>query len=510
MPKLDRPNPTFADVIDAIERMDDLTRTRRRDLISALKTMARFIGRDVDHVPANTEWLRQRLRQTHPRQLRVSDKHFQNVKSAVLSALRMTVSNNKRHAAFPEMTAAFRALFEAVPDRMQSYKLSRLFRFCSAQGVLPEDVCDQTITNFEATLVADTLHKDPGNVVREAVLTWNKLRGVVAGWPNQSLTPVRKRKSWTFPLEQFPASFVADIDLWCARLGHQDLFDADAPVKPCRPATIKHRRFQIRMMASAIVRSGVRFSAIQSLADLVKLDHFQRGITFMLDRQEGAVKEANFTLASAIKAIARYHVKVPEAHLNELRRLCSKMDKAADRYRKKNKDRLDQFEDDRNLALLLGLPARLAQLAQKPGPKPRSAALLMQSAAAIEILTFCPMRIGNLAHLDIEQHLRWINDKKGLRLIIDIPAPEVKNDKPLRYELTGPSASLVHDYMNRVRPDLCPEPSTALFPKMDGRYRNPGDLSQQIKRHCLQETGLTVNAHLFRSLASKIHNVVNV
>ena len=147
------------------------------------------------------------------------------------------------------------------------------------------------------------------------------------------------------------------------------------------------------MMASAIVRSGVRFSAIQSLADLVKLDHFQRGITFMLDRQDGAVKEANFTLASAIKAIARYHVKVPEAHLNELRRLCSKMDKAADRYRKKNKDRLDQFEDDRNLALLLGLPARLAQLAQKPGPKPRSAALLMQSAAAIEILTFCPMRI---------------------------------------------------------------------------------------------------------------------
>ena len=84
-----------------------------------------------------------------------------------------------------------------------------------------------------------------------------------------------------------------------------------------------------------------------------------------------------------------------------------------------HKDRLDQFEDDRNLALLLGLPARLAQLAQKPGPKPRSAALLMQSAAAIEILTFCPMRIGNLAHLDIEQHLRWINDKKGLRLIIE-------------------------------------------------------------------------------------------
>jgi hypothetical protein len=43
---------------------------------------------------------------------------------------------------------------------------------------------------------------------------------------------------------------------------------------------------------------------------------------------------------------------------------------------------------------------------------------------------------------------------------------------------------------------------------MDGTYRNTGDLSQQIKRHCFQETGLTVNPHLFRSLASKIHNLV--
>jgi len=509
MPKPDQKHPTFADAIATIEHLQDLTPTRRRDLISALKTMARFIGREVDHVPANTEWLRQRLRQVHPRQLQVSDKHFQNVKSAVLFALRMTVSNNKRHAAFPDMSAAFQALFESVPDRMQSYKLSRLFRFCSAGGVAPEQVCDQTIADFKAQLIAETLHKEPDKVVREAVLTWNKMQSIVPDWPDQPLTPVRKRKAWTIPLEQFPASFVSDVDLWCARLGHQDLFDADAPVKPCRPATIKHRRFQVRMMASAIVLSGVDILSVQSLADLVELDNFQRGISYMLDRQDGAVKEANFTLASAIKAIARYHVKLPEAHLDELRRLCAKMDRAADRYRKNNKDRLDQFDDDRNLALLLGLPARLAQLAQKPGPKPRSAALLLQSAVAIEILLFCPMRVGNLAHLDIERHLRWIGDNQTLRLIIDIPAPEVKNDKPLRYELTGTSATLVRDYIDRVRPCLCSEPSSALFPKMDGRYRNPGDLSTQIKRHCLQETGLTVNAHLFRSLASKVHNKVS-
>ncbi|MDA1024299.1 MAG: hypothetical protein O2817_13320, partial [Proteobacteria bacterium] len=140
MAKLENPNPTFADVISAIEKEPDLEPRQRRDLISALRTMARFIDRGPEQVPASTEWLRQRLRQLHPRQLGISDKRFQNVKSAVMSALRMTVSNNKRHGAFPEMNSAFQALYDAIPDRMTGYKLSRFFRYCSAHEISPMDV----------------------------------------------------------------------------------------------------------------------------------------------------------------------------------------------------------------------------------------------------------------------------------------------------------------------------------------------------------------------------------
>jgi integrase len=500
---------TFAEVIAVLQDMDDLSKTRRRDLISALRSMARFIDKDVGLVPANTEWLRQRLRQLHPRQVRVSEKHFQNVKSAVIAALKMTSGNNKRLAAFPEMTSEFDHLYQAIPDRMIGYKLSRFFRFCSEHGLSSNDVSDETVAEFESCLISETLHKNPGKVVREAVLTWNKMRDAVPGWPVQNLTLKPKREPWTIPLEQFPTSFVADVDKWCDRLGHKDLFDEDAPVRPCEPATIKHRRFQIRMMASAIVKSGVPINNVTSLAILVEIENFKQGLQFMLDRQDGEVKEANFTLASGIKAIAKHHIKVPEDHMNKLQRICSRLDQTADRYRKKNKERLAQFDDRRNLALLLALPARLARLSEKPGPKPRSPALLLQSAVAIEILILCPMRIGNLATLDTERHLRWIKERRSLRLIIDIPANEVKNDKPLRYELAGSSAMLVQDYIERVRPKLCSTPTTALFPKMSGATRNPGDLSHQIKRHCYKETGLVVNAHLFRSLASKIHNIVS-
>ena len=499
---------TFADVIAVLQNIEDLSKTRRRDLISALRSMARFVEKDVALIPANTEWLRQRLRQVHPRQLRVSEKHFQNVKSAVMAALKMTIGNNKRLAAFPEMTPEFDHLYQAIPDRMMGYKLSRFFRFCSERGLSPTTVTNNTVAKFESALIEETLQKDPSKVAREAVLVWNKMRDVVPDWPAQELNRKRKREPWTIPLEQFPASFLADVDKWCDRLALKDLFDEDAPIHPCEPATVKHRRFQIRMMASAIVRSGISISDVATLAFVVELDNFKRGLQFMLDRQDGAVMEANFTLASGIKAIAKHHVKITDEHLKQLQQICSKLDQKADRYRKRNMERLAQFDDRRNISLLLDLPRHLSRLSENTGPKPRSAALLFQSAVAIEILILCPMRIRNLANLDTERHLRWIKERRSLRLIIDIPADEVKNDKPLRYELNGSAAEFVRKYIDGARLGLCSNPTTAVFPKMNGTYRNPSELSQQIKRHCFQETGLTVNAHLFRSLASKIHNLI--
>jgi integrase len=506
MPNTTRTPTTFADIIEYLEAADSLTKIRRRDLISALRTMARFFHKEIDQVPANTEWLRQRLRQFHPRQAGVSDKHFANVKSAVIAAIKLVGVKNKRVNAFPDMSEAFRELYDAVPDRLLGYKLSRFFRFCSKQGLKPSEITDDTVNEFKATLISETLHKDPSKVAREAVLTWNKMKAVVPGWPDITLSRISARLPWTIPLEQFPKTLQSDVDAWCERLGMSDLFDEDAPVRACRPATIAHRRFQIRMMVSALVLSGIE---VRSLSDLVVPDNFRQGIQFMLDRKEGKVTEALFGLASGIKAIARHYVKVGEGELNQLRRICTRLDQTADRYRKKNKERLDQFDDTRNLMLLLMLPEHLGAKSQKPGPKPRSASLLMQTAIALEILLYCPMRIGNLARLDMERHFRWITERRQPRLIINIPADEVKNNTPLRYELSGQSVTLMRDYLDRARPLLLGAPSTAVFPRQNGRSRNPNDLSQQISRHSFDSSGLIINAHMFRSLASKIHNLVN-
>ncbi len=507
--KNDEGPKTFANVIETIADRKDLTSSRSRDLISSLRRMAKYLDLPIAEVPANTRWLRQRLRQFHPLQSGVTEKSLATVKSGVLAALKLAGSNNGLTDWQPKMSDSFQALYDAVPDLQQSYKLSRFFRWCSVQNLQPGQVTDGHIEEFETFLIDTTFQKNPGKVVREAVLTWNRMRNLIEEWPDITLYRAPARVPWTFPLDTFPDSFQSEVDAWCERMAMTDLFDDDAPVRASRPATVKHRRFQIRMMASAIVRAGAPIGEVTSLSTLVDMEKFKLGIQFMIDRRDGKVTESLFTLVTGIKAIAKYFVKVDDDHFDQLKRICSRLDKQSDRYRKKNKDRLGQFDDDRNLARLLALPERLLEIAKSPGPKPRSSALLVQSATAIEILLLCPMRIFNLAGLEMERHLRWAQEGQGQRLFISIPGEEVKNGKPLNYELSGKSAQVVRTYIDDVRPTLSDAPGSALFPRMDGGTRNPGDLSTQIKRHIFAETGLTVNAHLFRSLAGKIHNLVH-
>ena len=117
------------------------------------------------------------------------------------------------------------------------------------------------------------------------------------------------------------------------------------------------------------------------------------------------------------------------------------------------------------------------------------------------------MRINNLANLDLERHLRWTGSGRRLKLYISIPGHEVKNGKPLNFELTGSSAVLVQRDIKDARNKLTRDPtSTALFPKLDGRPKNPADLSNLIKRTVFKHTGLDVTPHLIRSLVARIHN----
>jgi integrase len=164
-------------------------------------------------------------------------------------------------------------------------------------------------------------------------------------------------------------------------------------------------------------------------------------------------------------------------------------------------ERLRQFQDEANLAALITLPQRLVDELPKTGKPTRRQALQVQTALAVELLLMLPMRIKNLAELDLERHI--LRARPGGMVCISIAGEEVKNDMDIEAPLPGDTVALLDLYLSRHRPVLLKEPSTALFPGQDCNKPKAvqtlgNQISECIKRRC----GLTVHPHLFRHVAA--------
>lgn len=502
--------PMLSNVIAQIDGMDDLKPTRRRDLKSALKSIARLLGKTPERVPANINWMHVRLRKVAPAAHNISPKRFQNIKSDAIKALELTGCSRERADWLRPPCPAWKALLDKVSDKHDRWKLTQLAQYCTAVGVTPQGVSNDHTRGLLTTLIEESFQKQPEHKVAEAIKVWNRLRNKVDGWPDIALSRLpRKKEPWTIPLEHFPQSLQEDIDAWINRLANPDLLDEDAPAKPLRPSTIKHRRFQLREVASALVRSGMPIEEVNSLSVLVEFDNVKRALRWMMDRFDGKPTEAIKGVAVCLQAVARHHVRLEQSEIKAISALIKRLGREVDGLREKNRQRLLQLDDPANLTKLLHLPEALVKIAQRmEATMPRKAALMLQAALAIEILLNAPMRIGNLSALNIERHLRPIGSGRTRQIHIHIPAEEVKNDKALDYTLPHNVAVLLDLYQTKARPILEGQPSEYLFPAQKGGPKPSAHLSGLIKEKILEHTGLTINAHLFRSIAGKIHSQV--
>jgi site-specific recombinase XerD len=497
-------------VIAQLSDMDCLAATKRRDLKSALNSMARMIGRSPAEIPANINWLYVRVRKINAAQHNITKKRLANIKSDALKALALTGCSRKRSDWLAPVSPGWSDLLGRIRNKHDLWKLTQLAQFCSALSVEPQALTDEHPRAMLATLIAESFVNRPEHVVVNAIKTWNRLKDEVHHWPDVALSPLpRKKEPWTFPIETFPKSFQSDVNVWLERLRNPDLFDASGPSKPLRPPTIAHRRFQIQEAASALIRSGTPMSAITSLGFLVEMANLKAALRWMMGRFDDKPTEAIKGVAVCLQAIAAHHVSVDPGHLNDIRGIVKRLGRDADGLREKNRQRLLQLEDSENLGKLLHVPTVLITKAERLFEiKPRRAALLVQAALAIEILLNAPMRVGNLASLNLERHLKPIKVKREYRTHIHIPAHEVKNDVALDYELGTDATVMLNYYLTKARPVLLNEPSAFLFPAMNGDAKRPNGLSNLIQVTILEHTGLTINAHLFRSIAGKIHSLV--
>ena len=347
-------------------------------------------------------------------------------------------------------------------------------------------------------LESEAIIKDPWRAHRDACWSWNRGVNTVAGWPQRPVSMPSRQQTYTLSLEDLPPSLIRAIKAYIAHLLGDDLL-GEHDFRPVKPATAKHREFQLRQIVSALVAQGEQLDELQDLADLVRVDRVKQCLRFFLERSGNRTTSQISSIISLIKAVAEHWVKVDADHLEQLRALGRKLKPERTGMTPKNQNRLRPFQDETHLTALIRLPLELAAEAEAETLTHRTA-LKVQKAVAIEILVVTAMRLGNLQHLDLDRH--FVRTRPGGPMHLVIPKEEVKNSVDLEYPLPRETAGLLDLYCRRYRPLLADQPSTWLFPGEKGRPKSKETLSYLIRTIIRNRLGLDVNPHLFRHIGA--------
>jgi integrase len=507
LPWLSGRPPSMADLISRIERDAELPPTRKRDLTSAVRSFCRQLKLDPSNTPASHAFFRRHVQQFHHLNGGTSRKTFQNARALVSSALRRYVITQAQVGG-RGLTPEWKTLWDLLRDQPDlMYGMSRLIRFCSERGIAPTAVSDATAKYFLSWLRDETFVKKPEAVHKRCLALWNKSTGTIPGWPKRRLALPKAHVTYCVPWSSIPQSLHDDAEAWLAYLADADPMSLEGPAWPARPATIAHRRFQVRQLVSALVRRGHDINKFETLGDLVEPTVAKDALRFFHDRNGKATSSQIAGLAAVIFIIAKHWCKLEGEPLEQLALLKRKLAYRVKGMTSKNRERLRQFADRCNIEALLHLPQKVHDAVRGRDGISIANCLDMQVAVAVEMLLMMPVRRGNLVRLRFgpEGHIRPRQDRKGTTHIV-INGSEVKNKEDLEYPLPRESSDLLEIYIKRFRPILAKSSSYWVFPgEGPSGHKALDQFSRQFKKTVRNWTGLDVNIHLMRHIGAKLY-----
>jgi integrase len=477
-----------------------LTGTALRDTRSAFRFVADKCGVDLAATLARPQEIRLIFAPLSPARLGISEKRFANIRSLVGTAVTRFGMRRVWITREIALDEAWCDLVARIPDREHRWGLSRLACYSTVKGIAPADVVPETLRGLHAALVAESVSKDPRNLLKHTIALWNMCHRQVPGWPGSPLSSPFRAEPFMIPLEAFPAGFRHDVAAFETRMTNPDPLDPEAPVRAYRPATLEAYRYTFRRAASALIKGGfVELEAVTSARVLFEGENFKEALRPFIPKEGTQNTGYAHKMAIQLIAVARHLLRLDEEHLNQLEGIARRLKPKPEGMGKRNRVRLAQFDDAQVIQRLLGFPEeeRARALRQR---NPLRRAKGIERALAISLLIFTGIRVKNLRHLRLDRNIR----RAGKRVFICLSEAETKTHAELELELPLETVSLLDEYLAEGRQLLPGADSPWLFPGPTGHARSYSAMRDAVSRPLRRHAYIILSPHLYRHIIAKI------
>ena len=494
---------TLQHVLNAVEGREGLSAIRRRDLRSAVTRLASLLGNEPARIPLDLPAISAKLATVSPVAAGLTSKTFSNIRSDFIAAAKVSGLKPIKRLARTPLSPAWDKLFASLSTRRAHIGLSRLAGYASAHGIEPQDVNDGTIEAFITAVREGSLHRKPNGLYRTVALIWNEAaQRSEFGLQTVKVPSFRrpaKRIEWT----SLANAFRKEVDKYLTWCGGADAFAADARSRALAPQTIKLHQNQIHAAVTALVESGVKPTAITSLADLVSPENLKRILRQRQESVGGRESIFNGDLARALVRIAAQWVKVDAGVLAELTRLAGKVPVPVSGFTDKNKRFLRQFDDPASLQRLYDFPRRLWDEVKRDTKPNRLTLAKAQAAIAVGILRYMPIRLKNLTTLTFDVHL-FMREGPRATSSLELSAIDVKNRMELAFDIPAQVAKMLIEYRTRIAPKIIGHRPGRLFVNVDGSPKTQWTVAWLIRTFLKRRAGIAISSHQFRHLSAKV------
>lgn len=497
--------PSLVDLIAAIEQAAELSVERERHWVCSLRQIAKWLDRPAALIPARLPSVRFLVGQLHHARLGVTAKTVANHKSNVRAALRWFGQEHD----MPHRGAKISPEWVRFADRSDKRLRDRLYslmRYCSARGIAPSAVDDKIFAEYWCYRTVTTARACNNTARRFMVRAWNACAATIRGRSLRRLTepPIKVAEpAW----DAFSAGLRTGVEGYFAGLAQVHRTLGGKRIQPCSPATIAMRRAELVAMARMTVRLGVPIESLTSLGELLHPDVVERVIDAYWQRNGEEPKTFTIDLGKKVLRMARETGCLEQAAVDRLDEIRIALEQhRRDGLTEKNLKLVRQVLTDGVWSEVVSLPSLLMEQARSnKDHAPIKAAVAAQLATAIAILSFAPVRLGNLIKIELGQNLI---KPAGLHspYWLEFPNYDVKNRVDLNFKFDQPLTDLIDEYIHEFRPTLLRGANVGwLFPGEAGQPKHKMLFSKQITVRVQKATGLRVTVHQFRHAAAAIY-----